>query len=111
MGWGMGWGGMYLRLLIRTLRDLKHPALLVREPNRTFFPFGNDGIHVGQKFLMNMLFIINFNYICESFLHDLLELVQLLGIGARCHLAMTMMHNMRPMPLIWFHSMNESLIR
>ena len=26
-----------------------------------------------------MIFIINFNYICESFLHNLLELIQFLG--------------------------------
>ena len=67
--------------MIRTLRNLKHPALLVCEPHGTFFPFGNYGIYVGQKFLMNMIFIINFNCICESFLHKLLELIQFLCRG------------------------------
>ena len=32
--------------MIRTLRNLKHPALLVCEPQCAFFPFGNNGIYI-----------------------------------------------------------------
>lgn len=65
----------------RTPRDvtpfcnLKQPALIAREPHDALTSLWDDRKHVGQEFLMNRGFIINFNQAGQLFLHARLLLL------------------------------------